>query len=49
VPFVRPTIAQLRNPAAQDLNTGLPGADALLRFSNLRVLGDIQPRSRTCI
>lgn len=41
MPFARPTLTQLRNQAAQDLNASLPGADALLRFSNLRVLADI--------
>ena len=42
MPFSRPTLTALRNQTAQDLNANLPGADALLRFSNLRVLGDIQ-------
>ncbi|MFL9997989.1 baseplate J/gp47 family protein [Paraburkholderia sediminicola] len=42
MPFARPTLTQLRNQVAQDLNASLPGADALLRFSNLHVLGDIQ-------
>ncbi len=42
MPFARPTLTQLRNQVAQDLNASLPGADALLRFSNLRVAGDIQ-------
>jgi uncharacterized phage protein gp47/JayE len=41
MPFSRPTLTQLRNAAAQQLNAELPGADALLRFSNLRVIGDI--------
>jgi uncharacterized phage protein gp47/JayE len=42
MPFSRPTLTQLRNAAAQQLNAELPGADALLRFSNLRVIGDIE-------
>jgi uncharacterized phage protein gp47/JayE len=42
MPFSRPTLTALRNQTAQDLNANLPGADALLRFSNLRVIGDIQ-------
>nr|WP_223962287.1 baseplate J/gp47 family protein [Burkholderia diffusa] len=35
-------MTQLRNQVAQQLNAELPGADALLRFSNLRVIGDIE-------
>ncbi|WP_277187691.1 baseplate J/gp47 family protein [Caballeronia sp. BR00000012568055] len=42
MPFSRPTLTQLRAQAAQQLNAELPGADALLRFSNLRVIGDIE-------
>ncbi|WP_175950386.1 baseplate J/gp47 family protein [Burkholderia sp. BCC0405] len=42
MPFLRPTLTQLRNQVAQQLNAELPGADALLRFSNLRVIGDIE-------
>jgi uncharacterized phage protein gp47/JayE len=42
MPFSRPTLTALRNQAAQDLNANLEGADALLRFSNLRVMGDIE-------
>lgn len=41
MPFARPTLSQLRNQAAQDLNANLPGADTLLRFSNLRVIADV--------
>ena len=41
MPFSRPTLTQLRNASAQQLNAELPGADALLRFSNLRVIADI--------
>lgn len=39
MPFTRPTLTELRNQAASDIATGVPGADALLRFSNLMVLG----------
>ncbi|WP_233854172.1 baseplate J/gp47 family protein [Paraburkholderia sp. HD33-4] len=41
MPFTRPTLAQLRNASAQQLNASLPGADALLRFSNLAVIADV--------
>jgi len=42
MPYPRPTLAQLQNQAAQDLSANLPGADALLRFTNLGVLAMIQ-------
>jgi uncharacterized phage protein gp47/JayE len=42
MPYQRPTLTQLQNQAAQDLNANLPGADALLRFTNLGVLAMIQ-------
>ena len=42
MPYQRPTLTQLQNQAAQDINANLPGADALLRFTNLGVLGMIQ-------
>ncbi|WP_434107621.1 baseplate J/gp47 family protein [Paraburkholderia caffeinilytica] len=42
MPYSRPTLTELRAQAAQQLNAQLPGADALLRFSNLRVIGDIE-------
>src|SRR5579883_3034141 len=41
MPFQRPTLTDLRNQAAQDISANLPGADALLRFSNLSVLGKV--------
>ncbi|WP_233869716.1 baseplate J/gp47 family protein [Paraburkholderia adhaesiva] len=41
MPFSRPTLTQLRNASAQQLTAELPGADALLRFANLRVIADI--------
>ena len=42
MPFARPTLSALRQRVAQDIAASLPGADALLRFSNLGVLGDSQ-------
>lgn len=41
MPFDRPTLSELRQSVAADIATAVPGADALLRFSNLGVLGDI--------
>lgn len=41
MPFSRPTLTELRSLAAADINGALPGADALLRYSNLRVLGQV--------
>lgn len=42
MPYARPTLSQLRANVAAGINSALPGADALLRFSNLRVLGEVQ-------
>jgi uncharacterized phage protein gp47/JayE len=42
MPFTRPTLSELRTQVAQDIASGLPGADALLRFSNLKIAGDAQ-------
>lgn len=39
MPFARPTLTDLRDQVAVDISTGLPGSDALLRFSSLQVLG----------
>lgn len=39
MPFARPPLSQLRSQVAADISSGLPGADGLLRFSNLNVLG----------
>jgi uncharacterized phage protein gp47/JayE len=39
MPFSRPTLSDLRAQVAADITSGLPGADGLLRFSNLTVLG----------
>lgn len=42
MPYARPTLTDLRNQVAQDIASALPGADALLRFSNLKITGDAQ-------
>jgi uncharacterized phage protein gp47/JayE len=39
LPYPRPTLTQLIGQAASDIASNLPGADGLLRFSNLGVLG----------
>lgn len=41
MPYNRPTLSQLRQQAAADVVSGLPGADGLLRFSNLQVLSTV--------
>jgi uncharacterized phage protein gp47/JayE len=41
MPFDRPTLAQLRDQIRRDFNARLPGADALLRQSNLSVMADV--------
>jgi uncharacterized phage protein gp47/JayE len=41
VPFERPTLAALRDQNRRNFNARLPGADALLRQSNLRVIADV--------
>jgi uncharacterized phage protein gp47/JayE len=41
MPFQRPTLSDLRAQAAADISSGIPGADGLLRFSNLGVLGTV--------
>lgn len=38
--FDRPTLTELRLQVADDINAALPGVDALLRYSNLRILSD---------
>lgn len=40
--FARPTLSQLRKQTQTDIQSALPGADALLRFSNLSILADVQ-------
>lgn len=39
MPFQRPTLTQLIQQCAADIASSIPGADALLRFSNLATLG----------
>ncbi|HEY2010522.1 MAG TPA: baseplate J/gp47 family protein [Rhizomicrobium sp.] len=41
MPFARQTLSELRSGAAQDIAAAMPGVDPLLRFSNMRILGDI--------
>lgn len=41
MPFQRPTLTALREQARQDFAARLPGADGLLRQSNIRVLSDV--------
>lgn len=42
MPFQRPTLTELRTLVAQDIASALPGADPLLRFSNLQISGAAQ-------
>jgi uncharacterized phage protein gp47/JayE len=42
MPYQRPTLTQLRGNVVAAINAQLPGADALLRFSNVGVLGTVQ-------
>lgn len=39
MPYSRPTLSALRSQVAADISAGLPGADGLLRFSSLNILG----------
>ncbi len=39
MPYQRPTLTELRNQVAADIQGSLPGSDALLRFSSLKILG----------
>jgi uncharacterized phage protein gp47/JayE len=41
MPFARPTLEDLRDQNRRDFNARLPGADALLKNSNLRVIADV--------
>ena len=41
MPFQRPSLSELRTQAATDINAALPGVDALLRYSNLGILGEV--------
>lgn len=42
MPYARPTLSGLRAQVAADIAASLPGADALLRYSNLGILGDVE-------
>lgn len=42
MPFARPTLDDLRLRIRQDVMNRLPGTDAMLRWSNLRVLSDVE-------
>jgi uncharacterized phage protein gp47/JayE len=42
MPYARLTLAQIRANVATDIAAALPGADSLLRFSNLGIMGDVQ-------
>ncbi len=42
MPYARPSLSDLRNQVAQDIAAGLPGSDALLRFSSLNITGTAQ-------
>lgn len=41
MPFLRPTLTDLRAQVGADINADLAGADALLRYSNLGILGAV--------
>lgn len=41
MPYSRPTLTALRSQVSADISANVIGADGLLRFSNLGVLGDI--------
>lgn len=41
MPFLRPTLTDLRQSAAADITANLPGGDGLLRFSNLQIIADV--------
>jgi uncharacterized phage protein gp47/JayE len=42
MPYQRPTLTSLRSDIAQDIAASLDGADPLLRFSNLNIMGTAQ-------
>ncbi len=42
MPFARPSLSDLRGQVAQDIASALPGADPLLRFSNLSIIAAVQ-------
>jgi uncharacterized phage protein gp47/JayE len=39
MPYARPTLSALRSQTSADIQAGLSGSDALLRFSSLNILG----------
>ncbi len=41
MPFLRDTLTELRAQAAGIINAALPGIDALLRYSNLGIIGEV--------
>lgn len=41
MPFPRPTLTALRTRVASYISSALPGADALLRYSNLGITGEV--------
>ena len=42
MPFARPTLAELDDQVSADIEASLPGVDALLRYSNLKIMGRAQ-------
>jgi uncharacterized phage protein gp47/JayE len=44
MPYSRPTLTDLDNQVAQDIESALPGTQPLLRFANLRITGRAQAR-----
>ncbi|QNK65768.1 baseplate J/gp47 family protein [Variovorax sp. PAMC26660] len=42
MPYSRPKLSELKNLVARDIESSLPGADALLRFSNIGATGNAQ-------
>ena len=42
MPYGRPSLQTLRSQVAADIAAALPGADPLLRFSNLAIVGDTE-------
>lgn len=42
MPYPRSSLTELRTQVSQDIASALPGSDPLLRFSNLKITGDVQ-------
>lgn len=42
MPYIRPTLTDLRTQVTQDITAALPGTDPLLRFSSLNIMGTAQ-------